>query len=223
MRVRVLAYNVRGFRAGARRVAAAVADEAPDVAMLSEIGRTGLRLRSFAKTVGMEAALGLRFWRRGVPGAVLVRPPWRLVADGIVHLSQRRPTIPRGLVIAVVGRGGYRLTAVAFHLGLSDDERVEHARELTDRVPSLRQPVVIGGDANEAPEDRASTWLAERLWDAWTLAGEGQAETYPAGEPRARIDYVFVSHGVRVERAWVKKDASDASDHLPVFADVQIG
>lgn len=223
MRLRLLAYNVHGFRAGARAVAEAVAEEAPDIALLNEIGRVGVRLRAFARAVQMRPASGLRFWRRGVPNAVLVRPPWRVVAEGIVHLSQRRRTIPRGLVIALAGHEGYRVTAVSFHLGLSDVERVEHARELTDRIPSLRQPVLLGGDLNEPPGDRAATWLADRVWDSWTLAGEGPGETYPSHGPESRIDYLFVSDGVRVERAWVKTGAAGASDHLPLFADVAIG
>jgi endonuclease/exonuclease/phosphatase family metal-dependent hydrolase len=104
------------------------------------------------------------------------------------------------------------------HLGLSGEERTEHARELTDLLAG-REPVVLGGDLNEGPEEPAARWMAARFWDAARDAGR----TFPAWEPRARIDYLFVSEGVRVERAWVGGDRfARLSDHLPVLADLEV-
>lgn len=222
--LRVVAWNLRGLRAGPPAVAVAVAEEAPDLALLTEVGRTGWRLGRLQRLTGMGGVAGVRLLGRGITNAVLVRPPWRIVEHSTVALSHRRGTLPRGMVTAVVGRSGYRLTAGAVHLGLSDPERVEHARELTDLLPSLRQPVVVGGDLNEPPEGAAASWIGERLWDAFAEAGQGAGETYPASMPTARIDYLFVSQGVRLERAWVKRDPEVelASDHLPVFADVAL-
>ncbi len=222
MRLRLLAYNVRGFRSGTGRVAAAVSDERPDVAFVNEIGWPRRRLRRFARELGMETTSGAGLLRRGIPNAVLARPPWRIVRAEVVRFARRRRTIRRGMVAAILGREGLRLTAIAVHLGLSGPERLEHAQELTDRLSGWRRPILVGGDLNEAPGARAVSWIADRLWDAFGEAGEGPPETYPASEPTARIDYVFVSEGIDVDRAWVKSEAADASDHLPVFADVTL-
>ncbi len=92
---------------------------------------------------------------------------------------------------------------------------------LTDVLAGRRPPVLLGGDLNEGPEGPAVGWLAERYWDVFAAAGEGDGFTFPTAGPRARIDYVLVSEGVTVDRAWVG-DAAGLSDHLPVYADVHL-
>lgn len=220
MRLRVGTWNVHGFRAGARRAAAAIADEEPDVLLLQEVGKLGIRLRAFANALGMREASGLRFWRRGLPNAVLLRPPWRIVADANVRLTGHRGLRTRGLTIAIAGHAGARFTAASVHLGLSNEERQTHAREIADRLPAWRQPVLLGGDLNERPHQPAAAWLRERLWDAYETAPDGPGETYPARGPSARIDYLLATEGLRVERCWVRPDLAEVSDHLPVFAEV---
>lgn len=221
MRLRVVVYNVHGFRAGVRRVAETISDEWPDVVLLNEV-RFRWRLRRFANLLGMERALGLRLFRP-VTNAVLVRPPWRIVGNRLRRFTWNRRK-QRGVVIARAGHAGFRMTLASVHLGVSDHERVRHAKELTDALAGITTPVLLGGDLNETPEGPAAAWVAERYWDAFGHGGEGPGETFPAADPRARIDYLFVSAGVRVERAWVGAGPKvlEASDHLPVYAEVDI-
>lgn len=222
MRLRVLVWNVRGLRAGVGAVAAIVEAEKPDVLLLTEVGRTGVRLRRLARRLGMGVASGLRLWRRGVPNAVLARPPWRIVSEGLVVLPRAGGSHRRGVVPAVLGRSGRRLTAAAVHLGLSGTERLAHVRLIAERIPALRRPVLLGGDLNEQPGEPAAAWLAERLWDAFAAAGDGPGETFPSEAPRARIDYLFVTEGVSVIGARVVAGSGEASDHLPVVADLEL-
>jgi endonuclease/exonuclease/phosphatase family metal-dependent hydrolase len=220
MRLRVMAWNVHGFRAGTKAMAAAIRPSEPDVLILNETGYLGFRLRRFARRLGMEGSSGASLrWR--VPNAVLVAQPWRLVRGQVAVLPRTGKTLRRGAVLAQLGRTGFRLWVVAVHLGLSGQERAAHARVLTDLLAG-RQPAVVGGDLNEDETGAASTWIRGRYWDAG--AGTPDAATFPAAEPRARIDYVFVSEGITTERAWTG-DASwaELSDHRPVFADLTIG
>ena len=220
--LRVAAYNVHGFRAGTSAVADALAGEEPDVAILNEVGFLGFRLRRCASLLGMEHVSGL--WRmRPVRNAVLARRPWRIVGKHVERLPRHAGSIQRGVVFALARRAGRRLTVGAVHLGLSQRERELHARELTDLLAGVPHPVIFGGDLNEGPDGPASAWIAGRYWDAFARQGEGEGATFPAAEPRARIDYVFVSDGLEVERIWVGAGASETSDHLPVFADVLLG
>lgn len=224
MRVRVLVYNVRGFRDGQDRVAGVVRRFDPDLVLLNESGGR-VRRRRFARAVGMRAAADpwspLR-WR--VKNAVLVRPPWRILARRLHRFGGSARFYPRGALIAHVGRSGFRVWVVAFHLGLHPVERLKHARKLVDVLRGLGGPVVLGGDLNETPSGLAVTFLAERFWDAWLLGGDVVGETFPAEEPTARIDYLFVSEGVRVERAIVPPipEVRTASDHRPIVAELTL-
>jgi endonuclease/exonuclease/phosphatase family metal-dependent hydrolase len=218
----VVAFNVHGFRAGTRTVARALAEQEPDVALLNEVGILGLRLGRFARRMGMHAASGVPGFRP-IRNAVLCRPPWRLVGKHVERLPRAGGSVRRGVVFALARRAGQRLTLGSIHLGLSGRERARHARLLTDILSGVPHPVVLGGDLNEEADGEAAAWIAERHWDAFERAGTGTGLTFPAHRPRARIDYIFVSEGIDVERAWVGEAVGPGSDHLPLFADLTVG
>jgi endonuclease/exonuclease/phosphatase family metal-dependent hydrolase len=221
VRLRLASYNVKSFRLGLGAVRDVLAEESPDVVLVEECG--GRRaVERLAGRLGMDAVSGTRRFR-SVPNAVLFRPPWRLSGVDVRPLSRDGRTIRRGLVAAHLRSAAGRLTAASVHLGLSDRERVRHAREATDLVAGIEWPVVLGGDLNEGPDGAAVRWVADRLFDAW--AGREAGETFPARGPSARIDYLFISAGLAVVEAWVPAGpgAREASDHLPVLADVDLG
>lgn len=220
----MVAYNVHGFRDGFERIVRVVARFEPDLLLLNETGGR-MRLRRFARRVGMESAADpwSPFSRR-VKNAVLARPPWRILRHRLLRFDDSARSTPRGALIASLGRSGYRLWAASVHLGLRPVERRRHAEELSDALRGLEGAVVVAGDLNETPERRAAAFLAERFWDAWLLGGDAAGETFPSSDPTARIDYVFVSEGVRVERVLVPadEDARLGSDHRPVVAELTL-
>lgn len=224
MRLRVLVYNVRGFRDGFERVVRVVGRFRPDVLLMNETdGR--IRLRRFARRVEMHA-VGDPWspFARRVKNAVLVRAPWRVLRHRWLRFDRSARRYPRGALIASLGRSGYRVWAVCVHLGLQPAERLRHAEELSDALRGLDGAVLIAGDLNETPDGRAASFLGERFWDAWLLGGDAVGETFPATDPTARIDYLFVSEGLRVERMLVPgdEDARSASDHRPVVAELDL-
>ena len=224
IRLRVIVYNVRGFRDGLERLVRLVGHFEPDVLLLNETGGRR-RLRRFADALGMAVATDpWSPFRRRVKDAVLVRPPW-----GILEHHQRRfeggPWLyPRGALIATLGHGGARLLAISMHLGLHPRERLADAKALATLVDSIGAPIVAGGDLNEKPDGRAVGFLSGRFRDAWLLGGDADGETFPADEPTARIDYLFVSEGIVVERLLVPPgpDAREASDHRPLVAELTL-
>lgn len=218
MKLRVMAWNVHGFRVGAKALADAVRAEEPDIVMLNETGYLGFRLRRFSRRLRMEGATGATLrWR--IPNAVLARAPWRLVKGQVAVLPRKGRGVRRGAVLAQMGRTGRRVWVVGVHLGLSGQERATHARVLTDLLAG-RDPVIVGGDLNEDSFGTAARWIGDRYWD---IAGEGNVPTFPSKEPRARIDYIFTSEGISVERVWTGGDRFvELSDHRPVFADLTL-
>jgi endonuclease/exonuclease/phosphatase family metal-dependent hydrolase len=83
-----------------------------------------------------------------------------------------------------------------------------------------REPVVLAGDLNAVPEAAELAPLRSMFADAWTRAGEGPGFTIPVEAPDRRIDYVLTSPEIGARSAAVI--ATDASDHLPVVADLEI-
>jgi endonuclease/exonuclease/phosphatase family metal-dependent hydrolase len=220
--VRVAVWNLHGFRAGLGPVAETLRGMSPDIALLNEVRRWGRRrLRQLARDLDMEAVSGMKFIG-GVSEAVLLRAPWRSMWKRVLRLP-RTGFLPRRGAVAVRAEsdaGG--VTCASVHLGLSNEERIRHARELTAALLPLPGPLVLGGDLNEGPSWPAAAWIGERLRDAFVLAGSGDGLTYPGDEPRARIDYLFVSEGIEVLSAWVGPHGG-ASDHRPLLADMRVG
>jgi endonuclease/exonuclease/phosphatase family metal-dependent hydrolase len=62
------------------------------------------------------------------------------------------------------------------------------------------------------------------LQDAQRLVSGRREPTFPSRYPRFRIDYVFVSKSVEVDRVEVLRSAAAriASDHLPLTVDLRI-
>ena len=118
--------------------------------------------------------------------------------------------------------------------------RHESALLLLERAQKLSGglPVVVTGDLNCVPISKTYRLLTRdhkdsdfRLFDAKSKSEtlhHGPAATFHAftGKLRARIDYIFVSAGVRVLRHVTLTDDWEGrypSDHTPVVADVVMG
>ena len=108
--------------------------------------------------------------------------------------------------------------------------RKESADLILQRIDAIAgdgSPVVLCGDFNLAPDAGPIGVIRSRLHDAFEvseLPPYGSVATYHGftydDPPRQRIDYVFVSPGVRVLRYGVLTDSRDRrffSDHLPVL------
>lgn len=218
--MRVVVWNVHGFRGGYDRVAKVAGRFEPDLVLLNETGGRG-RLRRCARAMGMVA--GADPWspfRRRVKNAALVRPPWRILEHRLHRFTATRSAMyPRGMLMAHVDGPESRLWAIVVHLGLHPLERLRAAEELSDVVHGLGGPALVGGDLNDRPDGKAARLLAERFRDAWSLGGDVGGETFPANDPTARIDYLFVSPDVRVEKVMVPPGPA-VSDHLPVVAEL---
>jgi endonuclease/exonuclease/phosphatase family metal-dependent hydrolase len=220
----VVVYNVRGFRDGFERLVRLVGRFEPDVVLLNETG-SRWRLARFATALGLEVARDpWSPFRRRVKDAVLVRPPWWIATHRQRRFEGTPFMYPRGALVARLENGDARLCAVSTHLGLHPRERLADAREIGRIVADAGTPVVIGGDLNERPDGRAVGSLSERFRDAWLLGGDVDGETFPADEPTARIDYLFVSEEIAVERVIVPPgpDAREVSDHRPVVAELTL-
>ncbi|MCP1550165.1 MULTISPECIES: endonuclease/exonuclease/phosphatase family protein [Methylorubrum] len=245
-RLRLLTYNVRHCRGtdgrvAPERVARVIAACAPDIVALQEVDvgrkRTGGldQAEEIARLVGMFAhfhpALHIEEERYG--DALLTHLPSRLRRAGPLPGLLRRPGLePRGALWIEVTAGAGRLQVLTTHFGLLGAERVAQAEALLGPDwlggPACDAPAVLLGDFNATGWSRAYRRLSGRLTDARRLTGERRwrrgGATFPSRFPLLRIDHVFVSERVTVERVAVVDTplARKASDHRPLLAEIRI-
>lgn len=221
--LRVATYNLRGLKDDQAAAAAVVSAISPDVLLLQEVPRhpaSRYAISSFARATGMSWSGRTRL----LSGTSLMTGP-RIEGGRSTDRRLRvgRRENPRSYSVARVRcPGGAVVCVVSVHLSLVGGQRVEHVstvlRELEDELPG-DLPLVIGGDLNEDGEGPAWGLLASRLTEV-----SDEQLTFPAADPRHRIDAIFarehsgVSPGDTglLDRGLVAR----ASDHLPVWVDL---
>lgn len=222
--LRVASYNLRGLKDDASLAAEVVRRISPDVLLVQEAPRHPLSsyaMTRFARASGM-------LWSgrtRVLSGTTLLTSLAITASDA---QDRRLPTglreNPRSYTVATVQRtGGPALAVASVHLSLDADQRVEHVRTVLAQIeaetPSL--PLVVGGDLNEGSDGTAWGALAGHL----TEVSEDRP-TFPAASPHARIDAIFArghSGVVPGDPALLEGMAlAAASDHLPVWVDLQL-
>lgn len=233
--VRLATYNIahgrgRHARVDLGRTAATLAGLDADVVCLQEVDRHfGPRSDWLDQATELAARLGMQ----AVYGVALRRPP---PYDGAPPREYGNAVLARAAPVAVSVHplpGPVRaeprcllLTAVSglgvgcVHLHSEDAAaRAQQVRAVIAALPA--GPTILAGDFNADPGAAELRALAGRLSDVWPVAGRGRAATFPSRRPRRRLDQVYVSAGVRANRAWVAD--SDASDHRPLVVELAVG
>ena len=151
--------------------------------------------------------------------AILVRPGFKVVAQGHHDLPGLEP---RGFVVAELAHdSGARLRVVGAHLGLLRHSRRQQLSALIrqfspDKVLAL--PTLMAGDFNE----RSLSVGLGRLAPRFRILSGGP--TYHSRHPVFALDRIAVSDGIEPVATSVYRsfEASRASDHLPLIADLEL-
>jgi endonuclease/exonuclease/phosphatase family metal-dependent hydrolase len=240
---RILTYNVRRClgidgELSPARIAAVIASCEPDIVALQELDVNRARTGGIdqAQAIADELRMHLHFhpaiqvMEERYGDAILTVHPCKLVKAEILPTWGRRAFVePRGALWASVHVGGGDIQVINTHLGLRGPERLRQIDSLLGPDwlghPSCREPVIIAGDFNAIPRSRVYQRLTARLSDAQTWLGTSrQRPTYPSRAPLLRLDHVFVSRSIEVQRAEVVRTplARLASDHLPLLVDFRV-
>lgn len=161
---------------------------------------------------------GMRALSMGWHGnALLVRKDSQVVDCEPIHLPALEP---RGAVMADVRIGTTILRVIGVHLDLSGLWRRRQAAAILAHVGASThaRPTVIMGDLNEWT--RAAGCLRDFGRD-FCFAETGPS--FHARRPVGRLDRIMVSNDLAVVECGVHQSAAarKASDHLPIWADVQ--
>ena len=103
--------------------------------------------------------------------------------------------------------------------GPMGDARLAQIDELQHLIRG-KERVIVAGDFNAHPEDPPIKAMRTSLIDLGAVAGLAATNTWPAGQPNERIDYIF-GKGMRVMAGAIPP--STASDHLPVVLRLRLG
>ena len=150
--------------------------------------------------------------------AILVAPHVEIVRHQPIHLPALEP---RGAVLADLRIDGHRLRIVGMHLDLSGLWRRRQARAILDELAGQTEPLptLLAGDLNE--------WGAGGCLRDFCQHHRSVplGPSFHARRPIGRLDRMFVSDGVHVTGCGVHASllARTASDHLPVWARVELG
>jgi endonuclease/exonuclease/phosphatase family metal-dependent hydrolase len=229
MRFRVATYNIRkavgrDFRRRPDRI----------LAVLEEIGASIVALQEADRRFGDRHA--------ALPPEALANAGWHVVpeaphiggigwlgnsillAPSVTLEAARRVVLPglepRGAALAEIRLGESGLTVIAAHLGLTPGPRRHQIARIAAKSEKARGPVLLMGDLNE-PRIRGG--CLQDLGEAWSLVPP--ARSFPASRPLVAFDRIAMRGGLHLIDYAVHATplARQASDHLPVYADLALG
>ena len=106
----------------------------------------------------------------------------------------------------------------ATHLDVKDERTRElQAGYITDHFKDSPFPVIIGGDFNATPDSKVIKDIMVRNWSDVT----DSSLTFPAREPKVKIDYLFARPRNRWKLVSTHAVLSLLSDHLPVVTELE--
>ena len=138
--------------------------------------------------------------------------------DKQVHDISQPGREPRKVMAARVNLPTARLRVIATHLGLGRRERRRQLAGLREIVGSnSKDPVLLLGDFNEWFWPLHSQRDLFALFPSWT-----RHASFPARFPLFPLDRILCRPDDLLARTWTAEAARDASDHLPVVAELAL-
>jgi endonuclease/exonuclease/phosphatase family metal-dependent hydrolase len=238
--LRVMTFNIHAGHGDLARTADVIQAAKADVVALQEVDvHWGERSRledqatALSKATGMDVRFGPIYRLPGGASGAPMREFGVAILSRLPITSSRNHSITRlstqggqtpepmpGFLQVTVETARGAVDVFSTHLDYRPDPAVRRTQvaDMLAIVRTATNPVVLMGDLNAPPDAPELRPLFEALDDAW-LGHDDVGGTYPADAPARRIDYVLVSPRLRVRRSQVM--ATDASDHLPVVADLE--
>ena len=233
--LRVMTYNIHhgeglDQRLDLQRIAKLILDARADIVGLQEVDRGCERTQKRDLPAELAKLTGMRVhFEKNIPyqggeygNAVLTKFPIKSARN--THYQMLRPGEQRGVLQLVLEVHGRDVLFLNTHLDYrpDDSERLKNVDELKQIVAAAgTMPVILCGDFNATPESRTVEKLRAFLTDSWTIVGKGDGFTIPVKKPAKRIDYIWVSRETITPKS-IEVLHSEASDHLPVIAELRL-
>ena len=224
--IRLASYNLHKCRGltgphAPERNLEVIAELDPDIIALQEVDfRFGARPEALpraliSRSTGLVPAPFMGTGENSLvwQGQTLLRRP-ELAEQAVIRRMPLPGLEPRGAVaLRLPG-----LTVIGLHLGLARSSRRAQLARITAQASRIAEDhIVLMGDFNEWRDDRGLESLA-----GFQVIAPGPS--YPAPLPRLRLDRMAISRNLGLLSAGVFTGARarDASDHLPIWAEIEL-
>ena len=224
--LKIASYNLHKCRGmtgphAPKRNLEVIAALAPDIIALQEVDvRLGARPEALprgliAEATGLVPADIVGTTSQNSLGwhgqTILMRPE---LAEAATVRRMPLPGIePRGAIALRLPK----LTIIGLHLGLARSSRRAQLARITAQASRIAEDnIVMLGDFNEWRDDRGLESLA-----GFRVIAPGPS--YPAPMPRFALDRIAMSHHLELlgHGVFSGANARDASDHLPIWAEIR--
>lgn len=226
--VRVLSYNI--FHGETMkgdfdldRIAQVIKSAEPDLVALQEVDFYTRRARKMdlatelGVRVGMAPLFGKAMSYDGGEYGEGVLSRYTFLSTKNHALPAREGREPRSALEAnVILPSGDTVRFIGTHLDHTRDEtdRINQAKELIRRFNRDGRPSILAGDLNARPRSAPMNILLEE----WTRSFAKDDPTFPASNPRSKIDYILFRPADRWRVLETRViDEQIASDHRPVL------
>ena len=234
--LRVMSYNIHHAegldgKVDLERIANVLRQSNADVIALQEVDKNTERTggidmpAELAKRTGMNVVFGANLdnFQGGQYGTtILSRFPIESHENHL--LKQSRKGEQRGVLQAVLAVNQGQLLFTCTHL--------DHKADPAERLFSETQfaalfakhaalPALLCGDFNDTPDSELHKRLSKKWTDAWRVAGKGNGFTMSSDNPTRRIDYIWLSSKKNFKVRWLDVPKTEASDHLPLVAEIR--
>ncbi|HZD59087.1 MAG TPA: endonuclease/exonuclease/phosphatase family protein [Anaerolineae bacterium] len=227
MEVKVATWNIRhglgmDNQQDLQRVLEVLADINPGIAILNEVDRYVARSGFIDQAKWLAGHLSMNYYFSpsfgigpvGFGNAILSRGAFIQTSYSRLSYSWE----PRKALVTDIDVHGVRVTCVGVHLNVARTPRVAENEKLLGIIQALTgEKVVLAGDFNSEPDTDEIKALSRILIDAFS---NNPKPTFPADNPRKRIDYLFISSGCSIIDSGVP--SVKGSDHLPLYAVIDV-
>lgn len=233
--VRVLTYNIyHGETVNATKpfdldlLAKIISDTKPDLVALQEVDFKTKRVLK----MDLVTELSLRTKMVGVFGKAMpfdggeygegVLSKYSFLSTKNHALVAGKNKEPRAaLEVNIQIKSGDSIRFIGTHLDHTEDEtdRINQANQINTIFSKDNVPTILAGDLNATPE----TETMQIFYKKWTPSFSENIPTYPAENPKIKIDYILFKPANRwrvLETKVIKEEK--ASDHRPVLSVLEL-
>lgn len=241
MKLRVMTYNIQHGHVhldkyiDLTKTCDVIRQYHPDIVGLNEVRGRGTRDDYTAQVETMAAYLGYHcYFGRSIciggtePYGNAVLSKYPIVEASVIRIPDPVDTSvcryfePRSLcrcVVEVPAEGAFVPVAVySSHFGLSETEEEHAVSTAVTTLEGEALPFILMGDFNMEPDNPLLAPLNRKFRSADAFL-EGKM-SFPSDKPSIKIDYIYTSQKIDILTADIPQVV--ASDHCPVWADIEV-